>query len=291
MPIPPFCQYETRNAALDLRQELKTKKRKVGSQGPLTGRKKGSESYHARLREKGGNDSVDVEVWDEKRKRVERFDGKPTGSKKSSSSSKFYSRPSTSSIDAFSLRSLSTSSSSAPASSMEEWWQGKPIKGTSSKLEKPFLRSAGVPNPCDVRPPDVLKKAVELAKRKWLEREERQQRGESVDYHTVSEQFKAIRMDLMVQRVKSRFTVSVYEIHARLALENGDISEYNQCQTKLKELYQEDWYRNGEMGTREEPKNEFEFAAYRILYCTCRRDWQRLIEEMLQLRWGGMLGL
>ncbi len=51
------------------------------------------------------------------------------------------------------------------------------------------------------------------------------------------------------------FAVDVYEFHARLALTEGDLHEYNQCQTQLIELYD-----SGLHGAHNE------FAAYRILY-------------------------
>jgi hypothetical protein len=52
-----------------------------------------------------------------------------------------------------------------------------------------------------------------------------------------------------------RFAVDVYEFHARVALEEGDLNEYNQCQTQLQALYDE-----GLAG------HYNEFAAYRLLY-------------------------
>jgi hypothetical protein len=80
------------------------------------------------------------------------------------------------------------------------------------------------------------------------------------EYLWFCSQFKALRQDLTVQRIFSSFAVRVYETHARVALEEKDLNEYNQCQTQLKELYS---------SLHDDEKaltNRNEFLAYRIIY-------------------------
>lgn len=121
-----------------------------------------------------------------------------------------------------------------------------PVIGTCQELEKRYLRLTAAPKPSAVRPEHVLHKTLDLLKKKW-KREN--------NYTYICDQFKSMRQDLTVQRIKNDFTVSVYEIHARIALEKGDLGEYNQCQTQLRALYK--------LGLKGNPT---EFKAYGILY-------------------------
>ncbi|KAF8449072.1 SAC3/GANP/Nin1/mts3/eIF-3 p25 family-domain-containing protein [Boletus edulis BED1] len=124
-------------------------------------------------------------------------------------------------------------------------WDRHTIVGTNQELFKDYLRLTSEPRPELIRPYPVLQQTLIELKKRWRER---------TAYDWICNQFKSLRQDLTVQRIKNEFTVQVYEHHARMALESSDMVEYNQCQATLKSLY--------ELGI---PGQVEEFTAYRIL--------------------------
>lgn len=132
------------------------------------------------------------------------------------------------------------------------------VKGTCKKLEKDFFRLTAPPKAELVRPQPILEKHLKNIQKMWKARKEKG--GVNRDYNWFCSQLKAIRQDLVVQRIFNDFAVKAYETHARIALEEGDLNEYNQSQTQLKELYEK------LKGENVQLKNENEFIAYRIIY-------------------------
>ncbi|GAA5972152.1 hypothetical protein JCM11641_002518 [Rhodosporidiobolus odoratus] len=142
-------------------------------------------------------------------------------------------------------------------------WDQHTIVGKSTKLEKPYLRLTTLPDPNTIRPLAILRQTLDLLKKKWRE---------EGNYNFICDQFKSMRQDLIVQRLTNDFTVQVYEIHARIALEKGDLGEFNQCQSRLRQLYR--------LGLHGHP---MEFLGYRILYLLFSRNRAELNTTLAEL--------
>ncbi|GAV51319.1 hypothetical protein ZYGR_0AD05020 [Zygosaccharomyces rouxii] len=144
--------------------------------------------------------------------------------------------------------------------------KNKRIVGKCQNLEKPYLRLTSEPNPELVRPLPVLKKTYNMLMKKY----ERQQ----ASYQYLCDQFKSMRQDLRVQILENQFTVKVYQSHARIALENGDIGEFNQCQSRLITLFE---LPNIKHSCLEE------FTCYRVLYYILTEDHGAITSLRLKL--------
>ncbi|CAK0881498.1 unnamed protein product [Prorocentrum cordatum] len=125
----------------------------------------------------------------------------------------------------------------------------RPVEGVCTELEKPFLRLTTLPRASDLRPAHVLQQAFALVQERW-----RQHR----DWAWAGEMLRSIRQDLTVQMIRSSFTVEVYELSARLALEAGDFKQFDQSFGPLEELHAD-----AQLGAS---ANAPEFLACRLLY-------------------------
>ncbi|XP_006644972.2 SAC3 family protein A isoform X2 [Oryza brachyantha] len=140
-------------------------------------------------------------------------------------------------------------------------WDALTVKGTCQEIEKRYLRLTSAPDPATVRPEDVLEKALHMVE------------TSQKNYLYKCDQLKSIRQDLTVQRIQNELTVKVYETHARLALQAGDLPEFNQCQSQLKRLYAE-----GIKGCH------LEFSAYNLLCVMLHSNNKRdLLSSMASL--------
>eukprot|EP00797_Seminavis_robusta_P030856 Sro656_g182390.1 Leukocyte receptor cluster member 8 homolog (488) ;mRNA; r:24395-26494 len=127
------------------------------------------------------------------------------------------------------------------------------VKGSCRKLEKQYLRLTAPPKAELVRPLEILQQHLFNLKTEWKSKKTRR------DYLWFCAEMKAVRQDLTVQHIQNSFTVQAYEFHARIALQEGDINEFNQAQTQLKILYEK-------LDDAKSLENENEFVAYRMIY-------------------------
>lgn len=154
------------------------------------------------------------------------------------------------------------------------------IIGRNMEIEKSYLRLTTYPKCEDVRPLPILIKALDHVKRKYQQND---------DFDWCNDQLKSIRQDITVQKshIPSNHTLllDVYQTHARILLEHGQLSEFNQCLSNVLQIYdalQNDNDRNkfkqnsivDANGIRSKSttttcsvkKAEGEFRAYSILY-------------------------
>jgi len=174
---------------------------------------------------------------------------------------------------------------------------GNGFVGTSPSLEKPYLRLTTFPKAEDVRPLPVLERALQHIKARYHTEE---------DFAWANEQLKSVRQDITVQGLRNYFVLEVYETHARLALEEGELNEFNQCQTKIKELTlgtggggasssagdndavaltpskkkSKKSNKSAMKLLRQEEDVADEFAGYRLLYALVQKNWGDVNKEL-----------
>lgn len=167
--------------------------------------------------------------------------------------------------------------------------------GASTALEKPYLRLTDFPKAENVRPLAVLRKALVHVKSHYIQHE---------DFEWANEQLKSIRQDVTVQHIRNKFVLDVYETHARLLVEHGELDEFHQCQCMIQSLtsptskldpsaqpeedsegtdkfryYHDDNNQEGEEQQaclRQSEEAEDEFYAYGLLYNLVQNSWGEL---------------
>ena len=162
----------------------------------------------------------------------------------------------------------------------ETAWDAFTVRGTCERLEKSYFRLTSAPDPGTVRPEAVLRAALRRLRSREVAGD-----ANKYTYHYLNDQLKAIRQDLVVQRLRTPFAVEAYEHHARVALRHGDLGEFNQCQTVLRDLRRDARGGRCDETTTKKKKtrrsiddgdakpstgrlddNSAEFLAYRVLY-------------------------
>lgn len=123
------------------------------------------------------------------------------------------------------------------------------VVGTCMEMEKMYIRLQSMPDPATVRPERVLVK--------WAERLQVKYDTDEADWEWISDQFKAIRQDMVIQHIRSANAITVYETNGRLALQEHDYPEFYKIQSFLMGLYKDN---------ADSRANEAEFLAYRLFY-------------------------
>nr|7EWM_A Chain A, Protein THP3 [Saccharomyces cerevisiae S288C] len=140
------------------------------------------------------------------------------------------------------------------------------VVGRCQTLEKSYLRLTSEPNPDLIRPPNILQKMYCLLMDKY--------QSKTATYTYLCDQFKSMRQDLRVQMIENSFTIKVYQTHARIALENGDLGEFNQCQNRIMALFENPTI----------PKKSYsEFICYSVLYSMLTEDYPSISHLKLKL--------
>ena len=132
------------------------------------------------------------------------------------------------------------------------------VQGTCQVLEKDYLRLTAPPQAALVRPQPILERHLQQLQQAYYTKNTTKKKR---DYLWLCSQLKAVRQDCTVQRITNAFAIRVYETHARIALQEDDWNEFNQCQTQLKELYV-----TNEENDSKALQHQSEFLAYRLLY-------------------------
>ena len=159
------------------------------------------------------------------------------------------------------------------------------VKGKCKDIEKSYFRLTSAPPASSVRPLRILKQALARLNQ-MVETADNCVAGVPGGYLYLCDQLKAIRQDLTVQHLALTsvdFCVLVYECHARYAIEALDFAEFNQCQTKLFNLYATCKDSSSASATAA-MQNWCEFLAYRILYTSCVLDRSGELERLRCLK-------
>mmetsp|Transcript_15305 Transcript_15305/g.16976 ORF Transcript_15305/g.16976 Transcript_15305/m.16976 type:complete len:405 (-) Transcript_15305:227-1441(-) len=150
------------------------------------------------------------------------------------------------------------------------------VVGTCTNLEKSYFRLTTFPKAENIRPLAVLQKSLEHIKKRYVKKQ---------DFEWANDQLKAVRQDITVQGIQNNFCLEVYETHARILLEHGDLSEFNQCQSMIRSLtssaalaQRQNNYGKKEMEQTLEQRDEF--RAYQLLYSLAQNSWTDLTASL-----------